>query len=373
MGNKIWTFVWRKFLAPLGVGAACTGTFLLLVNNVSVAKTWLGLAADSTPEWYLNMYYNTINDITVNKDGDFPNIIMLDIKENITRKDLADLIPLVVAGAPKVLGIDGTFSTSDSYDMAQTDTLIQVLASLPKSFPIVFATVQNEPSAIPDSVMQYKGFVDAVEYNKYIFHKGETSHFAYEVARQAGYNVDFIDTTSFLINYRKKSFTSIPIYTDFMEYVDYIQDNVKDKVVLIGGLKNRWDMHYVPFLIESNDNLISGSRILAYMLSSVMTASCQDEYCELKSNHYYSRCSWWGNILLSLFFTLAYLSLYILIEYLKKKKKIFELLKPILLFGMLVLILTISMIITAQCFVVPYITFFMVLTLFLGFSYDVFN
>ena len=229
MKNKIWAFVWRKFLAPLGVSAVCAGAFLLLVNYVPVAKTWLGLAADSTPEWYLNMYYNTINDVAVHKDGDFPNIVMLDIKDNITRKDLANLIPIVVAGSPKVLGIDGTFSTSESYDLSQTDTLIQVLASLPANIPIVYATVQNEQSAIPDSVMLYKGFVDAVEYNKYIFHMGETSHFAYEVARQAGYDVDLIDTTSFLINYRKKTFASIPIYTDFMEYIDYIQDNVKDK------------------------------------------------------------------------------------------------------------------------------------------------
>lgn len=371
--SNVWTFLWRKFLAPVGLSIILAYGFINLPKVVPFLETWLGILAEPTPDWYMNTYYNTVNGMTLEANKKFPDIVMLDLKETITRKDLGDLLHVIADSSPKVVGIDCTFSTSDSYASKQTDSLIQTIAHLNAPFPIVFAVVLNEPSAIPDSLIHYKGFVDALEFHEYNAYKGEYPHLPFEMVRLAGYDIGQIDTSAFVVNWRIKDFTSVDIYSDFMTYASSIQDSIKDKIVIIGGLNNRLDMHYVPFNITPNDARVSGSRILAYTTSSLITAACKEEYCNIESFHYYSRCPLWVNSLLTILFTIVYLCIYILIVNAQKKSRWYELFKPVLLFCMLVSMITFSMMITKNFFYIPYIGFFIVLTVFLGFSYDIFN
>lgn len=371
MGNKIWTFVWKKYLAPLCISGTLAYGFIALPQIFPFLSSWMDIVADPTPDWYTKVYYNTINDIAVTPDT-FPDIILLDLKEAFTRKDLADLIQLVANGSPKAVGVDCTFSTSDSYDSEQTDYLIRTIAQLDTIPPFIFASVINEESVIPDSIILHKGFVDAFEYNHYVAYKEGTPHLALEMANLAGYDIKRMNTNTFMVNYRTKSFYNIPIYSDFMEYGNYIQERITNKIVLIGGVDNRLDMHYAPFKISSEGTMVSGSRILAYALSSIITATTTKD-CNNKVFHYYSRCPLWVNLIFTILFTFIYLNIYMLIVWAQQKSRWVELCKPLLLFVMLVLILVFSMILTTNRCCVPYIGFFIVLSVFLGFSYDVFN
>lgn len=373
INNRIWTFIWRKYLAPLGVSFVLSFLFIFVTRYFSIGQTWLGMLTNPAPEWYMSMYYNTVNDIAVCEDGKFPDIVMLDLKETITRKDLAHLLRFVAKCSPKAVGVDCFISPSASYDVAQTDTLIKTISQLPNTPPFVFATILNEKSIIPDSVIRYNGFVNVQDFNDYHFYRGGIPHFAYEIAKLAGYDVSKIDTSSFLVNYRYKEFDRRPIYTDFEAESTEIRDMIKDKVVIISALKNRLDMQQTPFLIDKEGEMISGSSVLAHMLSSIITASFAKKYNHKKSFHYYAHCPLWMNVLLTLFFTLLYLTLYHLVVKLSLINKWFELVKPVLLFGILVLILAISMIITAKFYYVPYVAFFVALSLFLGYAYEIFN
>ena len=372
-GNRVWTFIWRKYLAPLGVSCVLSIFFIFATRYFSIGQTWLGMLTNPAPEWYMSMYYNTVNDIAVCKDGKIPDIVMLDLKESMTRKDLAHLMRFVAECSPKVVGVDCFISPSASYDVAQTDTLLQTISQLPSTPPFVFATILNEQNIIPDSLIRHRGFVNVQDFNNYLFYRDGIPHFAFEIAKIAGYEVSKIDTSSFIVNYRHKEFVRKTIYTDFEADSTEIKEMINDKVVIISAVNNRLDMHYTPFLIDKGKEYISGCNVLAHMLSSLITASFPKKYSHKESFHYYANCPWWLNALLTLFFTLLYLTLYLLVVELSLKSKWFELVKPVLLFAILVLILVISIVITAKFYYVPYVAFFVVLSLFLGYAYEIFN
>lgn len=364
----------KKILAPLITSALCACIFIL-IPKLSFLKPWLGLIMESTPEWYVNTYYNVVNPYT--KAEEFPDIVILDLNDKISRSDLADIIKIVAESSPKSIGVDCTFSTSDSYDSIQTAYLINSLAQLSKNLPIVYAVKLRENSAIPDSLMYHKGFVNfksSVIYN-YQPYKGTFPHLSLEMAHLAGYDVSQIDTNSFMVNYRNKEFFSIPIYSDFRDsdYTATIREDVENKIVLIGGLNNRLDKRTIPFYIDSGSEYISGTKIIAYMLSSIISASSPDNYRKQPTFHHYSRCSWWMNLLLTILFAIVYLGIYIWIDKAQQQKQWIVLLKPCLLFVMMMLIVIISIIITATCYQIPYVVYFMVMTVFLGFSYDIFK
>ena len=251
--------------------------------------------------------------------------------------------------------------------------MIESIGNLPESFPIVFAYVKEEPSAISDSLISHKGIVNFsgfYEFNPYI---ENVPHLSVEMARLAGYDVKNINSNSCVINYRKKLFASAPIYRGFLEDSLYLKDRIKDQMVLIGGLNNRHDVRYVPFLIESYDPSMAGTQIVAYMLSSVITASSSEYYDNRRFFHHYSRCPLWLNVALIILLMIGYLLAYIFIDKKQNIQPWYALIKPIWLFIMMILLLALSMGITAFFYQVPDIVFFMVMTVFMGPSYDVFK
>ncbi len=350
----------RRILAPIVFSAIAAATVLIILQRVPLLHTWFGLISNSAPEWYMQSYYNTVNQLKTQSEED-PDIVLLDLNEHISRHNLADLLHLIAESSPKVIGVDCIFSPSESYDSAQTNYLVRSLSQFPDTVPIVFATILKERSTLPDSILHHIGFVDFSGFYDYKAYSNGTAHMAVEMARIAGYNVDRIDTSSFLVNYRNLDFFTIPIMPDFSEYADYIQEHVKEKVVLIGSVNNKWDMHAIPFVINNSETYIAGIEIVAYSLASII------------SERNYSRCPWWMNVLIIIAFMLVYIVAYIGIEAIQKRWHWFILIKPILLFLMIVLILVFSMLMTAGCHYVPDVVFFMVGTAFMGFFYSALN
>ena len=221
---RFWGISWRKIVAPLSLSALCAGVLIWLVACIPYLNTWFGMIVSTTPEWYMEAYYNTINNVRTTPE-ECSDIVILDINEAITRQDIADLIGIVAKSNPKVVGVDCAFSTSESYSQEQTDYLIQTIAQLPDTFPIAFAYIMNEQSAIPDSLMRHKGFVNFLGFYDYKPFYNNIPHLAVEMAHLAGNDISKIDPSSFLVNYRTKNFFSIQIFSDFRDpgYMEYIR------------------------------------------------------------------------------------------------------------------------------------------------------
>ena len=368
---------WRKIFAPLGLSALCAGILIWLVGCIPYLNTWFGVIVSTTPEWYMEAYYNTINNIRTSPE-ECSDIVILDINEAITRQDIADLISIVAESNPKAVGVDCAFSTSESYSQEQTEYLIQTIAQLPDSFPIAFAYIMTEQSAIPDSLMRYKGFVNFLGFYDYKPFYDNIPHLAVEMAHLAGNDINQINPSSFLVNYRTKNFFSLPIYSDFRDpgYMEYIQSCTTDKIVIIGGVTNRLDMHRTPFLISNKDNYIAGSEIVAYALSSILSATTPNRdafYTQSSYYHHYTRCPKWLDALWTVLFTILYLLIYWAIDGQQQKHKYIAMLKPLWLFVMIILTLFLAILVTATCYYVPMVLFFVLMTVFEGFWYDVFN
>lgn len=360
-----------RLIASLVVSVVCTLLFMAL-PRIPFLKPWLGLIADSTQEWYMNAYYGAVNTTTDAMRN--PDILILDITEKITRKDLADLIMFVSKCNPRSVGLDYDFANTDNYDSIQTHALIDSLSKLPAAFPISVAFYGNESSVLPDSVMRNKGVVEFSGFYKFKSYYENNPHFAIELTRLAGYDVNRLDTSTFIVNYRKKQFTSILIYRDFLSLSNNLKDKINGKIVLIGALNNRFDIRHVPFLIDNPiDYRMAGTLHIAYILSSVITAASTASYGNNRIFHYYSRSSWGENLLLVLVLMLCYLWIYVFIDKRQEKYQWLAILKPILLFIMLVLMMGALMVYTAYCYRVPNVAFFMVMTVFMGPSYEMFK
>ena len=369
-----------KILLPLVPSAICALILYLLASNIPVLSTWFGLVADTSPETYMISYYNKENTLHSSPD-EYEDIVILDVREDMTRKDIGDLLQFVATCSPRVVGVDITFSTSHSFDQSQTEYLIHSIDQLPDAFPIVFAQVASEESAIPDAILRRRhvGVVNFLGFYDYKAQMDALPHIAVEMARLAGYNVDVIDTSSFLVNYRVKSFPACQIYSDFMNPADqaYIRQFITNKIVLIGGLTDALDTHQAPFYINNKGDLIAGTTIVAYVLSSIISATqpkaLARPYTYNPYYHHYARLSWWANAIWSTLFVFIYLLVYHSINRLQKRNKWVAIFKPVWLVLTIICVLLLSMAITARCFLVPDIVFFMIMTAFVGFWYDVIN
>ncbi len=344
---------------------------IYIIRIVPFLSTWFGLFANSSPEWYMQSYYNTINTFET-EQVECDGIVILDLSQGVTRRDVGDLIQLVSENSPKVVGVDCVFSQSQSYDSLQTKYLIQSLSHLPNNFPIVFAFVFDEESVLPDSLMKHKGFVNFMGFYDYQTSCGELSHLAVEMAHVAGFDVSKIDSASFLVNYRAKKFLEVPIMTDFREYADYICESVRGKCVLIGRTGEKWDEHMAPFFILKEKQKIPGTYIVAYALSSIITATSNGYFKNVSNRHYhyYSQCTWMGNALFTILFILLYLGGYRIIDNWQDKQPLLIWLKPVLMLLIIVLMMAFSMILTATCYIVPNVVLFMVMLAFVSYFYD---
>ncbi len=377
--NKCWAFVLRSIL-PIILSALCALGMIFLVEHTPKLKTWFGLIADATPEWFIKAFYNTVNSRN-DRPEPYQDIIFLDLNDKISRSHIADLLTIVVQGKPKVIGVDCTFSTSETYDKEKTNYLVQTIDSLQRnnSTPIVFACSIGEKSAIPDSVILHKGFVNFSGFYDYKMFINRTPHIAISMVQLMGVDISKMNMTSFKINYRHKEFESYYITRNFLQYdVDSILHKVNNKIVIIGGNNNRFDIHQAPFVIDfvngQENSHIAGSRLIGYALTSIMSASSENDLTSAtlhsKFYHHYSACTWWMNALLTILFMMIYFLFYWILNKLTVKYIWLKWLVPILLFTIMILIMFISIWINAIFYVVPYITFYMVSTAFFGFFYD---
>lgn len=369
-------FAINKIILPLLCSALCAFALYFFATKHPSLRTWFGLIADTTPESYMEAYYNKQNVYNASPNA-CNDIVILDLRDEITRQDIGDLIYMVSECSPKAVGVDCTFSASHSYDTKQTDSLIYRIAQIPESFPIVFAHLLNEPSIIPDSLIRHKGFVNFIGFNDYHAFEDSIPHFAVEIARIAGYDISIIETESFIVNYRTKDFTSnsFQIDTAFRDtsVQNYIRDITNNKIVIIGGLNDPLDMHHTPYRIEGSQDQISGTKIIAYTLSSIISASNNKQYEHNQMFHHYIRLSKSANMLWTIVLVILYMTIYGFVHYAQTKLRWFILFKPVLLLVTIIIVLLSAMKVTEILFYVPDMVPFMIMTAFIGFWYDLFN
>lgn len=378
---SIWKVILQRVITPLCFSGLCSFAVYAFVKYVPYMSTWFGLIADTTAESYMKAYYNTMNKFQT-ETGSCKDIVILSVRDELTRRGIGDLIYFVSTCSPKAIGVDCTFAPSGSFDATQTSHLVQKIAAIPDSFPIVYAYVEGEQSIIPDSIMskKHKGNVSFIGFYDYCVLQDSTLHLAVQLAQVAGYKTQCIDASSFLVNYRTKQFVERQIYSD--DLIDEtekasLRELVQNRFVIIGGLYDPLDTHWSPFCIENENNGIAGTKIVAYALSSILSATIPNysKHCWVKNTHYhhYTKLSLWTNTLWTILLSLIYVLIYAGIDHLQKKQMWAFMLKPIWLFLTIVFVLLTCIAITANTYYVPNMVFFIIITSFIGFSYDICN
>lgn len=378
---SIWKKIPQRVIIPLCFSVICSLFVYTFVKFAPYMSTWFGLIADTTAESYMKAYYNTMNKFQTEADS-CKDIIILSVREDLTRQDIGDLIYYISTCSPKAIGVDCTFAPSRSFDSVQTNYLIQKISAIPDSFPITYAYVEGEPSVIPDSIIsqKHKGNVSFIGFYDYCIFQDSTPHLAVQLAQIAGYKTQCINTSSFLVNYRTKQFVERQIYSDdLMDEKEKasLRELVQNKFVIIGGLYDPLDTHWSPFYIENENNGIAGTKIVAYALSSILSATIPNysKYYWVKNAHYhhYVKLSLWANTIWTIFLSLIYILVYAGIDRLQKKWMWAVILKPLWLFLTIVIVLLTCIVITANTYYVPNMVFFIFITSFVGFSYDICN
>ena len=367
--------VLRRFIAPLLLSYFLAYTLQRIVDIKPQLREWFGFVAETSTDWYLQTFYNTFNTNREWDENECDNIIILDLQESISRKNIADLIKLVSNNSPRVIGLDVAFK--DTIKTSQTNYLINTLANLDKHVPLVYGYAIEEESVIPDSLMIHKGFTNTPSVYAYTAYHDSCSSFALEMVRVAGYDLEKFNASKFVVNFRTKAFTIYPITADFGNHPEIIAKKVRDKIVLIGGLDYRTDKHHLPFYLEKgNDKPVAGTKLIAYELTSILSA-VSDDYSrktDIAHYHHYSHSSIFWDIVINVSFVLIYLIVYLIVANFQKKASWAGFIKPIWLTIMLCIEMYFSMkIITARCYYVPNVVFFMIMTVFVGYFCDLFD
>ena len=353
-----------------------TSLFLLWIGEkCSTIKPWLSLIVDAAPEWYMNTYYTSFDhsDTTTYRDA-----FLLDLNNNVTRKDIADVINLVAQYSPKVIGVD--------YDSANTAYLINTINNLPEQIPIVFA-YDTAPSAIPDSVIKkhHWGHVKFPGYYNFKAYDNGIPHMALAMAELAGYDSKKMDTSSFVVNYNSRDqFGCIIIHHPLVKIdTTNIAAGVKNKIVLIGSRSNPNDIFKLPFKLK-NEEYIAGSIIVNTTLLSILsTDATEDSPLNSSLYHCFYKLPTWGNLCIVLLFALIYLILYCLLDTVSNLFKnqtklwvriLWKIIKPVVSLSLIAFLIYISMKFgTGSLRIIPNVVLLLYMAVFMSYFYELFD
>lgn len=353
-------------------------SLLWIGEKCSTLKPWLSLIVDVPPDWYMNTYYTSFehSDTTTYKDA-----FLLSLDENVTRKDIADVLNLVAQYSPKVIGVDYTFPLSENYDSANTAYLINTINNLPEQIPIVFA-YDTAPSAIPDSVIKkhHWGHVKFPGYYNFKAYDNGIPHMALAMAELAGYDSKKMDTSSFVVNYNSlDQFGRVNINRPLIKKdTASIAEGVQNKIVLIGSTSDPNDILKLPFKLK-NEEYIAGSIIVNTTLLSILsTDATEDSPLNSSLYHCFYKLPTWENWCIVLLFALIYLILYCLLDnvlsHLKnqnKRKKTLIINKSVLSLLFIAFLMFIMMrILTARLRVIPNVVLLLYMAVFMSCFYE---
>ncbi|MBR5934997.1 MAG: CHASE2 domain-containing protein [Bacteroidaceae bacterium] len=226
---------------------------------------------------YLQQYYENINSTTTidNRSND---IIILSVNDSTNRDSIAVALDTIFNYKPKVVGIDFFFSSNILDNDSLLKDRIQKHAD-----SIVLAQVYGGDGDIErgifdkDSLLTF-GLIHSYNDIRFPYKDNGYYNFAYEIAKK--YNPTLFDNEklldNFVINYSNINFHHIDILgyknasKEEKEYKDEIIDNnVRNKIVLIGPYDDVFDIHPTQFVIEKK-RMLSGIKFHAYAINSLI-------------------------------------------------------------------------------------------------------
>lgn len=231
---------------------------------------------------YLEQYYENINS-TDKIDNRSNDIIILSVNDSTNRDSIAVALDTIFNYEPKVVGIDYFFSPNIIDNDSLLKDRIQKHAD-----SIVLAQVFGEDRKIKESIFDSIpqltfGLIHSYNDIKFPYAEKDNDYneyynFAYQIAIKYDSclrdNKEVLD--NFVINYSNIDFSHIDILRyknaskEEKEFKDEnIDNNVRNKIVLIGPYDDIFDIHPTQFVIE-NKRMLSGIKFHAYAINSLI-------------------------------------------------------------------------------------------------------
>ena len=252
----------------------------IIVGFLSILFTWgIGKAFPSDlgekelinpigDDWYLNAFFTFFNRGNLTQPEPFDEIVIFNVVDSIaTRSNFAKILRTIAAGHPRVIGMDVYFHEND--DTANVE-LLTALRELKDTTKIVVASYYvDDRGEFKQSFFMSQldsltcGVANHPEYTSLdTTYKGIPT-FSAQIAKEAG--CDLHDVHDMKINYRLKLFNP-----SFFDDPETLNEDVKDKIVLIGSTENPNDLKNLPFIVKRSSQL-PGIEILAYEISTFLS------------------------------------------------------------------------------------------------------
>lgn len=370
-----------RFLSPLLVIAGACALFGVgeAVRNCPL----IGKLIESiNHEWYMNLFFDTQNSHYEN-DITADDIVIVDMRETFySRKNFAEVIQAVADQHPKLICIDVLFQDTKSFDTVQNKILSSTLERIKDSTKLVVVRSMGKDDSICHSFFTKQldipfGSAAFYGFGEYVRTHESLPRISLKAAMMLG-----VDTCKlpehFYTNFRAKTFDTSYMFLNKFDITDStslssLKNIDTNSIVLIGQTNSPFDIHIAPFRDTGNSRQISGIKIIAYELASILAL----HNGEKKTSSYpYTFCRCYVNFLLFVLFSFLYYLCVIFFNFLKKRCnpkckliKIFlsafhVILSPILVILFECGVLLCCFFLTAKCFIIPNISL-----LFLSFAF----
>ena len=348
----------------LGVG--------LLFPKGSLVNT---LVDSTNNEWYINNFFSQKNskEVLENACSDNFDIVIVDIKEDslCSREKIAKIIEKVSVQHPKLVCVDFAFKDNDSFDTIQSNILQRTIAEVKDSVNLVVISSKGRHNEIEHSFFTqdlnlHYGLSNFFGFGEYVKYVDDTiPRISLKMAEMLKKNIHNLPD-HFIVNYRPKSFNPVKLETDTDIAKIDTNHNFSDFIVLIGQTENFEDIHVAPFFILKDEHRISGTEIIAYELTSILSYlndSKDKKKIHENNQHPYTFLPWYCNMISLLVMLVLYASIVFLLNRCKRGWK--WMLSPIVLLSLeCLLIAGCFFIITERFFKIPNISLFAVSLLF---------
>lgn len=296
------------------------GWSLYGIEEITGWELMSDIIAGVEQNFYLKFFYDNINS---SSDDTYPladeRIVIVNIN-GCSDNQIAGILIEIARKKPAVVGVDKLFS---SHSYTGNDSLLAAIDSLgDKLVSPMFLSRVNEDGLINDNNKVYASYcskkkikdIGLVHLRDYyepldsLDLSGELM-FDYVIARKSGYLSPDVkkQLKRTYINYRNKAFEESP-YSKIKDL------EIEQRIVLVGDLDSETeDSHVLPFKVLNHDNILSGLRLIAYSINSMITPwdnsnkdnSVSRAYCSAQSG-----VTSFISFLAILFFTVIYHLLY---------------------------------------------------------------
>ena len=198
------------------------------------------------------------------------NVVLMAV-DGLSREQITEVINIVHNASPKTIGVDIMFQycyDSDSVLIAATSDSNIIMAAVrydDTSMSTSYFCDNMHKSRVGFTNLEVSSPIDVVRYyrNQYNVNNSLFYSFATEVAIAGGYDIGKLDTETAFIYYPSLDFWVIEPHM-LVEQPAECENIMKDKIVLIGDMKNLQDMHATPV------GAMSGLQIQASIIETII-------------------------------------------------------------------------------------------------------